>query len=52
MSERPDQLDQQVAMAINEIRREANRSRINVLFIPPKRYKTITADMVVRLEPP
>lgn len=51
MSERPDQLDQQVAMAINEIRRDANRSRVNVLHVPPKKYRTITADMVVRLEP-
>jgi hypothetical protein len=48
---RPDQLDQQVAMAINQIRRDCNWSRVNVLHLPQKRYKTITADMVVRLEP-
>lgn len=48
---RPDQLDVQVSMAINSIRRQANVSRVNVLHLPQRKYKTITPDMVVRLEP-
>jgi len=51
VSGRPDQLDVQVSMAINAIRRQANESRVNVLHVPPKKYRTITPDMVAEVEP-
>lgn len=51
MRDRPDQLDVQVSLAINAIRRQANESRVNVLHVPPKKYRTITPDMVVETEP-
>lgn len=44
-------MDVQVAMAINAIRRQVNESRVTVLHVPPKKYKTITPDMVAEVEP-
>lgn len=44
---RPDQLDQAVAMAINTIRRQANEARKR-LDMPPVDYPTETAGTIRR----
>jgi len=45
MGTRPDQLDQQVALAINAIRREANEARRR-LGIAPVEYPHCTAETI------
>jgi hypothetical protein len=42
---RPDQLDVQVSMAMNHVRRDANDAR-HRLGLDPVNYEHVTADMV------